>query len=300
VKAPPAPAPVPVAQPRPVPAPRPGAGVGPASQRLTSEGGAPDSAGPVTIPRPDAAPPVAAPAVPARPPAASPAPAPRAAPAAIESHGRLVVIVEDGSEGRSFALIGDQVDVGRTEGDILLFEDKYVSPRHGRFLRRGDGWIVRDLGSTNGIYLRIRQPRPLRDGDLLLLGLEVLQFQTVSDAERGLGPATQHGTLLFGSPASPRRARLNQRTVEGVTRDIFHLIRDETVIGREVGDIVFTADPFMSRRHAAVRRDKETDTFTISDLDSSNGTYIALREDVELVHGDYVRFGQHLFRVDLA
>ena len=108
--------------------------------------------------------------------------------------------------------------------------------------------MLRDLDSTNHVYVRLRKPHPLRDGDLLLLGLEVLQFQTVSDGERGLGHAIQHGTFLFGSPATPRRARLCQRTVEGVIRDVYHLFRDETIIGREVGDIVFTADPFLSRR----------------------------------------------------
>jgi pSer/pThr/pTyr-binding forkhead associated (FHA) protein len=214
--------------------------------------------------------------------------------------GRLVVIVEDGSEGKAFPLIDRQVDIGRVEGDIILADDLYVSPRHARFLPQGGQWILRDLHSTNGVYVRIREPHPLKDADLLLLGLEVLQFETVNDAERGLGHASQHGTLLFGSPSTPRRARLCQRTVEGVIRDVYHLFRDETVIGREVGDIVFTADPFLSRRHAVVRRNAHTGEFSIVDLDSSNGTYVAIRNDVTLADGDFLRIGQHLFRVDLA
>jgi pSer/pThr/pTyr-binding forkhead associated (FHA) protein len=160
--------------------------------------------------------------------------------------------------------------------------------------------VLRDLDSTNGVYVQIRKPHLLQDGDLLLLGLEVLQFQTVNHAERGLGHASQHGTLLFGSPLASRRARLCQRTVEGVTRDVYHLFRDETVIGREVGDIVFTADPFLSRRHAAIRRNALTGDFSLVDLDSSNGTFLAIRGDVSLVHGDLVRIGQQLFRLDLA
>ncbi|WP_437679887.1 FHA domain-containing protein [Sorangium sp. So ce131] len=214
--------------------------------------------------------------------------------------GKLIVIVEDGTEGKSFPLDGPQVDIGRSEGDILLEDDLYVSPRHARIAAQNGSWVLRDLGSINRIYLRIRKTHPLRDGDLLLLGLEVLQFQTVSDGERGLGHAIQHGTLLFGSPAIHRRARLCQRTVEGVTRDVYHLYRDETVIGRETGDIVFTADPFLSRRHAAIRRNPATGEFTLADLESSNGTYVAIREEVSLVDRDFVRIGQHLFRVDLA
>jgi pSer/pThr/pTyr-binding forkhead associated (FHA) protein len=230
------------------------------------------------------------------------APATRAAAVKIDavSLGKLVVIAEDGTEGKVFPLEGTQVDIGRSQGDILLAEDYYVSPRHARLVFHGEKWFIRDLQSTNGVYRRLREPHILKDGDLLLLGLEVLQFETVSDAERGLGHASQHGTLLFGSPSLARRARLCQRTVEGIIRDVHHLFQDETVIGREVGDIVFTADPFLSRRHAAIRRSTAAGTFTLTDLDSSNGTFVAIRGDVPLNNGDYLRVGQHLFRVDLA
>jgi pSer/pThr/pTyr-binding forkhead associated (FHA) protein len=225
-----------------------------------------------------------------------------AAPApAIEEEvtGQLVVIVEDGSEGSAIELRGRQMDVGSVEGDIVLAEDRYLSPRHARLFRQDNQWYLRDLDSLNGVYRRLRKPTTLRNGDLVLLGLEVLQFQMVDHAERGLGHAIQHGVLLFGSPATQRRARLCQRTVEGVTRDVYHLVGDETTIGREIGDIVFTSDPFMSRRHATLKWHEPTQEYQLSDLSSSNGTYLAIREDVRLENGDFIRLGQHLFRVDL-
>ena len=218
---------------------------------------------------------------------------------AAEPVGRLVTIARDGAEGASYPLTGDAIDVGREEGAILLREDAYVSPRHLRLIRREHGWYTKDLGSLNGIYLRLRKPHSLQDGDLLLVGLQVLRFEAVRDAEQGFGPATQHGTLLFGSPMLPRYGRLCERTVEGVTRNVFYLHRDETIIGRESGDIVFTDDPFMSRRHVSIRLDGATATFTATDLGSSNGTYVAVRGEVPLGHGDFLRVGQHLFRVDL-
>jgi pSer/pThr/pTyr-binding forkhead associated (FHA) protein len=88
--------------------------------------------------------------------------------------------------------------------------------------------------------------------------------------------------------------------VEGVTRDVYYPTREETVIGREVGDVVFTTDPFMSRRHAAIVRDPATNTFSLKDLGSSNGTYLAIRGERELIPGDHVRVGQHLFRLDFG
>ena len=212
---------------------------------------------------------------------------------------RLVVIAQDGTSGRAYDLRAEQTDVGREEGAILLPQDPYVSPRHARLSRREGRFFVRDLDSVNRVYMRLRQPEALRHGDLVLIGLEVLRFETVSDSERCLGPATERETKVFGSPSSPRYARLCQRTVEGVTRNVFYLTGEETVIGRESGDIVFTSDPFMSRRHAAIARNPADNAFTLRDLRSSNGTYLAIRGEVELTHGDFVRIGQHLFRFDV-
>jgi pSer/pThr/pTyr-binding forkhead associated (FHA) protein len=217
----------------------------------------------------------------------------------VAASARLVVIAQDGTPGRQYPLADEQTDIGREEGGILLPSDPYVSPRHARVFQRTGRFFVRDLASVNGVYVRIRAAERLQNADLVLIGLEVLRFEVVSDAEKGLGPATERGTRVFGSPSLPRYARLCQRTVEGVTRDVVYLGRDETVIGRESGDLVFTNDPFMSRRHAIFMRDPATNTFLLQDLGSSNGTYLGIRGEHELISGDHVRIGQHLFRLDV-
>ncbi len=248
-------------------------------------------------PEPAPAPGPVAPAL--GPPSAGPAATTdRFAPAELPGRpARLVVIAQDGTPGRDYALVEPQTDIGREEGTVLLPNDPYVSPRHARVFRRDGRFFVRDLDSVNGVYVRLRGPARLEHADLVLIGLEVLRFEVVSDAEMGLGPAAERGAQIFGSPASPRFARLCQRTVEGVTRNVFYLSADETVIGREAGDIVFTSDPFMSRRHALIRRDS-SNVFTLQDLGSSNGTYLAIRGEVALDAGDHVRIGQHLFRLE--
>jgi pSer/pThr/pTyr-binding forkhead associated (FHA) protein len=210
-----------------------------------------------------------------------------------------VVITQDGTPGRTYDLPEAQIDIGREEGSILLPNDPYVSSRHARLRRQGRHFLVRDLGSVNGVYVRLRKPEKLDHGDLVLVGLEVLRFEVVSEAEKALGPALDRGTQVFGSPATVRHARLMQRTVEGVTRDIYSLYRDETIIGRESGDIVFTSDPFMSRQHAAITRDPYDGAFRIRDLGSSNGTYVAIHGEVALESGDHLRIGQHLFRLEV-
>lgn len=213
-------------------------------------------------------------------------------------NAKLVVVVEDGSDGKSFDLKGPVVVVGRTEGDVILFDDPYVSPQHARLVERDGKWLIQDLHSTNGVYMRLRGRHPVESGDLILLGSQVLQFQLVSDEERQLGPASQHGTRVFGSKPVTRLARLDQRTVSGLVGDVYYVHRDETIMGRETGDIVFTGDAFLSRRHAAIRRDPVTSRFHIEDLDSSNGTYVAIGRETVLDTGDRVRIGQHLFRFE--
>jgi pSer/pThr/pTyr-binding forkhead associated (FHA) protein len=243
-----------------------------------------------------------------------PPPVPKpAAPAAATSpgKGRLVVIGKDGNEGPSYPL-ADQVDIGRTEGNVVVHDDRYLSPRHARLVRRGDRLILRDLGSVNGIFLRLgkRSPardakddgssvdHPLEDQDLILVGQQVIRFEIVRDADDGLGIAVEQDTLVFGTPALPRFARLSVRTVEGVARDVFYIRKNETVLGRESGDIVFTEDPFLSRRHCVFRRDGKRCTLT--DFGSSNGTFVKLRGEVDLKDGDQFRIGQQLFRLDLS
>ena len=255
--------------------------------------------------------------------------------AGAEQRGRLVVVARDGGEGPAYPLY-DQVDIGREEGHVLIADDGYLSPRHARLTWRAGRLFLHDLASANGIYLRLSRARGasteseatrrLEDQDLILVGQQVLRFEIVRDGEAGLGPASEHGTLLFGTPVGPRYARLCQRSVEGVSRDVYYLRKMETVLGRESGDIIFTEDPFLSRRHAAVRIERSgsntggssnggsgghassgssvnglaTPTFTLVDLGSSNGCFVRIRGELEVTHGDQFRVGQQLFRVELG
>lgn len=217
------------------------------------------------------------------------------------SGSRLVMVAKDGTDGESWPIPEAGFDIGAREGTIQLADDPFLSSRHARLTREADGsWSVQDLASVNGVYLRLREPRPLSDGDLILFGQQVLRFEVVMDAEQGLRPATQHGTALFGTPQAPRLARLCQRTVEGITRDVFHIHRAETSLGRETADIVFTDDPFLSRRHAVIRHDPATGRFMVEDLGSSNGTFVAIRGRAPLSDGDILRMGLHMFRVELG
>lgn len=227
-----------------------------------------------------------------------------------KQRARVVLIARDGGEGPSYP-VGEVTDIGRSEGHIVIADDRYISPRHARLLYKDGTLFLRDLGSVNGIFFRLATaPSPggsrsvehmLSDQTLFLVGQQVLRFEAVTDAEEGLGAASEQGTLLFGTPSHPRYGRLVQRSVEGVGRDVYYVRKAETIIGRETGDIVFSDDPFLSRRHAMLRVEGGPGArrFVLSDLGSSNGTFVQRRGDIALVQGDQFRVGQQLFRVDL-
>jgi pSer/pThr/pTyr-binding forkhead associated (FHA) protein len=96
----------------------------------------------------------------------------------VSARARLVWERSDG--GRvEFALDGDAHEVGRDEDVAIRVDEPLVSRRHARIQKRGDGWIVVDLGSTNFTRVngqRVRRERELEHGDELRFGRAKLVF----------------------------------------------------------------------------------------------------------------------------
>jgi pSer/pThr/pTyr-binding forkhead associated (FHA) protein len=70
------------------------------------------------------------------------------------------------------------------------------------------------------------------------------------------------------------------------------------VMGREIGDIIFSEDEFMSRRHAQVSY--RSGRGQLEDLGSSNGTFLRLRGPHGLSSGDLIRLGDELLRFEIG
>ncbi|MES1165018.1 MAG: FHA domain-containing protein [Verrucomicrobiota bacterium] len=221
----------------------------------------------------------------------------RAPGAAVSVRGRLVSVLPNGQDDRVFWLESEQVDIGRKEGEIRI-DDPQLAPRHARLNVTLGGALLTPLDRRNGIYLRLRSVIELRDGDSILLGHQVLRFETVPEHERQARPAIEDGVVLFGTPAPAAWGRLRQLTSSGLGRDLYHLAHPEISLGRDQADLVFSDDSFLSRRHAHVTILKGKPV--LQDLGSSNGTYIRLRAPQVLVPGDMIRLGDQLLRFELG
>ncbi|MCC6749514.1 MAG: FHA domain-containing protein [Deltaproteobacteria bacterium] len=210
---------------------------------------------------------------------------------------RLVSVRRDGTDGETHPIAEESFDLGRLDGQLVFNDDPYLSERHARFYIADGNWMVQDLGSRNGVFARVDQPATLHEGDMLLLGKQVFRFDQVSDAERAVAPAVEDGVLIFGSPLRPPWGRLRQLTVAGIHRDIYYLYRPRVVIGREDGDYIFPDDEFMSRQHLSLSL--VGSAVQAQDLGSSNGTFLRVRQQLELRPGQMLRIGDQLLRFEL-
>jgi pSer/pThr/pTyr-binding forkhead associated (FHA) protein len=225
--------------------------------------------------------------------------APVMRPQAGPAWGMVVLVSRDGSDGQRFPLSGEYLVIGRAGADIAFDDDRFLAHQHARIERGGDGVVVaHPLDTLNGVFRKAEAPVELVDGMTILAGREVLRYERLDPEEIKVYPLVRHGVALFGSPPREPWGRLLQLVPSGGYRDVRHLIGDEVVLGREEGDIVFRDDAFLSRRHAALTWDGKR--AQITDLGSSNGTFVRITGPTVLRHGDHVRLGDQLLRIEIG
>ncbi len=104
----------------------------------------------------------------------SSSPAPRFAP---RTYGTLHVTYPGGGT-KSVSITGSRSSIGRNEGNQIVLHDSNISGTHAELYITQDGYLLRDLGSTNGTYVngtRISEQH-LYLGDEILMGETRLIF----------------------------------------------------------------------------------------------------------------------------
>src|SRR5947209_1537002 len=209
----------------------------------------------------------------------------------------LVLVSELATELARFERKHAATTIGRTEGDIQFPEDQFLSPLHAKLSWEEGRLEVRDLGSRNGTWVFLEGPYLLTDGDLILIGSQVLRFKRLGYP----GPHTVEAdaTKRMGSMVpSADIASLTQLRTDGSSRDVIQLSPGRDIhVGRERGDWIFPYDPSMSAQHATVR--SEDADFVLVDDHSRNGVAIAARGAMPLQHGSRIMVGDKLLRVEL-
>ncbi|HVE41262.1 MAG TPA: adenylate/guanylate cyclase domain-containing protein [Planctomycetota bacterium] len=88
------------------------------------------------------------------------------------------LIIRQGGSSRDFPLTKDSISIGRTPENDIELKDSLISRKHTSIVKKGERYVVYDLGSSNGTFVnrdRIEM-KPLDNGDVIRVGDSELQY----------------------------------------------------------------------------------------------------------------------------
>ncbi len=239
-------------------------------------------------------------------------------------------ILSGARQGLSVPLEDDTpLVIGRKRGDLLL-DDPLVSSSHCRVMRRDKGWVLQDLGSTNGTMVdgRLVREAALRPGAEITIGgsrmllyigdslppeavtddrpaMSQLDIAWLLDEElvelRGSGERTRgQGDVIGQDLRLPPGVNATVEVVAGQdVGKVFRFTRGNVTVGRRQGEVPLS-DVEVSRHHAVIEIFGREMVF-LRDLGSTNGTYHNGRRVgvSRLQSGDTIGCGKTVMKLQL-
>ena len=193
-------------------------------------------------------------------------------------------LLDDGQDsGETWRLRSDQTTIGREGADIRLPHDSQISANHVAVIRRQhDGqwlWLLKDLKSTNGTFLRVARC-PLGDHNTVLLGAHRYRYRPAG-TNAPSSPAASDATNGWRVPGPD--------DVQAATASLVRLFPDgsEKVLSVPVGDvrigsdasqcqISWDDDPMVDPVHGVIKSSAAKPV--LEDLNSTNGIWVSVRE----------------------
>ncbi|HEV3345246.1 MAG TPA: FHA domain-containing protein [Pirellulales bacterium] len=177
----------------------------------------------------------------------------------------VLTVCDDGkSDGEQLRLRDDRFIIGRTEGDLVLPHDGMISSRHVEITRQSVGgqqrWVITDLQSRNGLFVRISRTLLLDQAELLV---GKGRYRLLAPANDGTATAdytppanARNTTQAWGvEGASPAIPALVEVVGNSFTNRV-PLVASEYWIGTDPSCAICRPnDPFCNARHARLTRD---------------------------------------------
>jgi pSer/pThr/pTyr-binding forkhead associated (FHA) protein len=243
-------------------------------------------------------------------PAAAPGKAPPAEPTEVEAQAErpalrpptaLLCVLDDGrTDGEWVRLRADVTVIGRTEGHVHLPHDGLVSARHAEITRQrgpnGYRWLLADLRSTNGTFVRIGSTLLRHDNEVLIGGgryrFEAAAAPTVDP------PGAVPQTTQAWSGATPIRSLVPSFVELSPAGPVnrFPLTLPEYWVGRDIGScpIARPDDVLANARHARLYRDAKGQ-WHIENNKSLNGLWLRVVDAIPLAGTCQFRTGEQRF-----
>ena len=191
--------------------------------------------------------------------------------------------------GERFPLTKPVTLIGRSHrlnNDLVIEKDGMISKRHAQIALAVDGFTIKDLNSTNGVWINGQKvsEAALKSGDVIRLGATDLEFEELG-AQRPVR-----------TPSIESRPRL-------VIGDEEFRLASQVIIGRALTSDVRISDHSVSQKHARVFSEDGI-RYKIEDLGSDSGTQVNDLPVLEgspatLRHGDVIRVGEVTLRFEV-
>jgi pSer/pThr/pTyr-binding forkhead associated (FHA) protein/ribosomal protein L40E len=210
------------------------------------------------------------------------------------------LVVERGNAaGTSFFLGQIENVLGGAGAPIELPDDPHLAARHAAVLFEEQRLMLRDEGSANGVYVKLRDASPIEPGDYFVAGERMLRFD--GPCELPVGDAGE--TPYLGAPRPEGAAvRVTEILRGGKTGRVCFRSGPTIAIGRTGCDLNFGTDALLAPRHAELRIAPDG-TATLVDLNAApSGVFLRLRpqQTIELQPGDVIQLGDQQLRLDVA
>lgn len=196
-----------------------------------------------------------------------------------------IELLDDGRDsGEIFRLRTDRTILGRTGADISIPHDSQVSGTHVAIQRRqADGewqWILEDLQSTNGTFLRVSRCS-MAGTNTVLLGAHRYKFRPAGTLDTAQADDAPAGTRGWKVPTTEE--------LQGATASLVRLFPDgseqplpvpasDVKIGSAGSEcqVVVSDDPMVDPVHAILKTAGAKTT--LEDSKSTNGIWVSVRE----------------------
>lgn len=220
----------------------------------------------------------------------------------------ILINDQSGAAAREFELVKSEIVIGRDESVELHIASPAVSRRHARLMRDGEGYVLEDLGSSNGTFVngqRISGRHPLKSGDQVRLGQAITLTYRAPEMSSSAAtavrtpvavPSGSAQTMIGEEPllsqvdAGPPQLLV---TIAGENPQTHTLTKQSITIGRAEDNDIIIPSPIVSRHH--VRLEKVDGGYQVIVLPDARNPVLFEGRPLEgpriLRHGDLLRIG---------